>query len=326
MPFSRLFLVLTLTGVALSQTAVPGSSNAPSGQPSSAPPAAQSPAQTNGQATQSPAPAPTPGASDAERERSGADPLLDMPPLPNHSASLIGGTVAKLDRIRDRMAVRPFGGAAMNIAFDMRTKIFRDNQPGTVHDLKPGSRVYVDTILNGDQVFARSIRVITQAGQGDAHGQIVAYDARRQTLTLHEEVSPQPVKLRITPQTTIQTAGKPGSLSDLQPGSLVVVHFQPGGDNRDVAQAIRILASPGATFTFSGTVTFLDLRARRIAIDNRTDNQNYDISVDSVPTSMLRDLKVGSEATVTAVFDGHNYQAHSIEIARRAATQNSEQQ
>lgn len=318
MPFSRLLAVLTLGGIVLAQSAQPPVSNTPA-QPAAAP-VQNAPAKVS-DPSQSNRPA-----SEAERERTGADPLLDLPPLPNHSASLVGGTVAKLDRIRDRMAVRPFGGGSMNIVFDMRTKIFRDNQPGTVHDLKPGSRVYVDTILNGEQVFARSIRVVTQAGQGDAHGQIVAYDAKHQTLTLREEVAPQPVKLRITPQTTIQMNGKPGSITDLQPGSLVVIHFQPGGDNRDVAQDVRVLASPGASFTFAGTVTFVDLRARRIAIDNRTDNQNYDILINSIPAATLRELKVGSDATVKAVFDGQNYQAQSLEVVPRTAQEGPQPQ
>jgi len=317
MNFSQLLAVLTLAGMAMGQAAqspanaspqAPGASSTQSAPPST-------PRQTQQQ-----------GGSAAERERSGADPLLDLPPLPNKPATLVGGTVAKLDRIRDRMAVRPFGGGDMNIVFDMRTKIFRDGQPGTVHDIKPGSRVYVDTMLDGDRVFARSIRVVTQAGQGDAHGQVVAYDPLHQVLTLREEVAPQPVKLRITPQTTIAMNGKAGSISDLQPGSLVVVHFLARADNRDVAQDIRVLATPGASFTFSGTVTFIDLRARRMAIDNRTDNQNYDILVDSVPAGMLRDLKVGSAATVQAVFDGQNYQARSVEVTPRTTSQESQQQ
>jgi hypothetical protein len=325
MLFLRSLVVVALGALSLAQTAPQNS--APSQQP-----AASGQAQTAAPATP-PTPQTKPGADarqnstnpEADRERSGADPLLDLPALPNRSESLVGGTVARLDRIRDRMALRPFGGGNMNIAFDIRTKIYRDGEPGTVHDIKPGSRVYVDTMLNGDQVFARSIRVQTHGNQGDAHGQVVAYDSEHQVLTLREQVAPQPVKLRVNQQTLVQVNGKPGSVSDIKPGALVAIRFESGADSRDVAREIRVLASPGTSFTFAGTVTFLDLRNRRMAIDNRTDNENYEILMESVPTAMLRDLRVGSDATVKAVFDGQNYQARSIDVAPRASKTDTQQ-
>jgi hypothetical protein len=317
MLFSRFLAILALGGLCVAQAA-----SQPSGAASSNPASnAQASTPNNaGAQTKSPHQNSQKGANpDAERERSGADPLLDLPPLPNNPATLVGGTVAKLDRIRDRFVLRPFGGGDMNIAFDMRTKIYRNGGPGTVHDLKPGSRVYVDTMLNGDQVFARSIRVQTGAGHGEARGQVLAYDRKHNVLTLREQVSPQPIKLRISPQTAVQVNGKPASIAELQPGSLVVIQFESGNDKRDIAREIRVLASPGASFTFAGTVTFLDLRARRMAMDNRTDGENYEILLGSIPASMMRNLRVGSDATVTAVFDGQNYQAHEIEVMSPAA-------
>ncbi len=332
MILSRFLQVVTVTmavsAAMLAQTsttspAASASGAAQSGAATQSPSGAQ-PASSN-QATTATTPSQNPRKAEAERERSGADPLLDMPPLPNNPATLVGGTVARLDRIRDHLDLRPFGGGKMDVAFDVRTKIYRNGQPGTVHDLKPGSRVYVDTMLNGDQVFARTIRVQTEPTQGDARGQIVAYDSRHQVLTLREQVSPQPVKLRVTQQTAIQRNGKPGSLSDLQRGALVTVQFEPSSNDRDVARTIHVLATPGSSFIFAGTVTFLDLRARRMAIDNRTDNQNYEIALDSVPDSMIRDLRVGSDATVKAVFDGENYQARTVDVANTTANSNSQQ-
>ena len=123
--------------------------------------------------------------------------------------------MAKLDPVRDRMAVRAFGGSQMDIAFDMRTKVFRDGLPATARDIKPGSRVYVDTMLNGTKVFAKTIRIETNGGQGDARGQVVAYDSRRGILSLREKVSPEPVRLRVTPTTTVQTVKGNGSVGDM---------------------------------------------------------------------------------------------------------------
>ena len=37
-------------------------------------------------------------------------------------------------------------------------------------DIRPGDRVYVDTVLNGDRIFAKSIRVTSNQPQGRLAG------------------------------------------------------------------------------------------------------------------------------------------------------------
>lgn len=288
MPFLRFLMLAVLTAAAWSQTAP--QSSAPGNNPA-----------------QKPNP-------EAERERSGADPLLDLPPLPQSRVTLIGGTVAKLDAVRDYMSLRAFGGSRMDIAFDMRTKVFRDGLPATARDIKPGNRVYVDTMLNGTKVFAKTIRIETKGGEGDARGQVVGYDSQRGIITLREKVSPEPVRLHVTPQTAVQMAKGNGSVADIRPGALVVVSFAPGSTARDEAKQIRVLANPGDSFTFSGRVTFVDMRSKRIAIDNQTDNENYEIGLGSLPATSTAKLREGVDATVNAVFDGTRYQAQSIDV------------
>jgi hypothetical protein len=262
--------------------------------------------------------------SEAERERSGTDTLLDLPPLPESKVTLIGGTVAKLDPVRDRMALRPFGGGQMEIAFDMRTKIYRDGAVAGMHDLRPGNRVYVDTMLNGDQVFAKTIRIDTKAGQGDIRGQVVGYDSSRGILSIKERVSPQPFKLRVTPQTAVTISHRQASVSEIQPGAIVVVNFAPVSNGAEEARQIQVLANPGQSFTFVGKITFVDLHIKRIAIANQADNETYDLGIDSVLPSQMRGLREGAQAVITAVFDGKNYEARTIEISSPAATQESE--
>lgn len=259
--------------------------------------------------------------AEAERERSGADPLLDLPPLPQNRVTLIGGTVAKLDPVRDHMALHVFGGNQMDISFDIRTKVFRDGLPASARDIKPGSRVYVDTMLNGTKVFAKTIRIETRGGEGDARGQVVGYDAKRGILSLREKVSPEPVRLRVTPKTTVQMVKGNGSVGDIRPGALVVVNFVPGTGSHDEAQHIRVLANPGDSFTFFGRVTFVDMRSKRIAIDNQTDNENYEIGLGSLPSSITGKLREGVDAKVDAVFDGTRYQAQSLDVSSPQAQQ-----
>ncbi|PYX78229.1 MAG: hypothetical protein DMG70_32255 [Acidobacteria bacterium] len=250
----------------------------------------------------------------AERERSGSDTLLDLPALPESKVTLIGGTVAKLDPVRDRMALRPFGGGQMEIAFDMRTKIYRDGAVAGMRDLRPGNRVYVDTMLNGDQVFAKTIRIDTRTSTGEARGQVVSYNWNGGILSLKERVSPQPFKLHVTPQTAVTIAHHPASVTDIQPGAIVIISFAPGATGVVEARQIDVLANPGQSFTFVGKITFVDLHANRIAIANQSDKETYDLGLDSLLESRTRGLRQGAQATVQAVFDGKQYQARKIEL------------
>jgi hypothetical protein len=256
----------------------------------------------------------------AERERSGADPLLDLPRLPDAKMTVIGGTVTKLDRVRDRLVLRPFGSKDdMRIAFDLRTKITQSGVVASLKDIHPGSRVYADTMLNGDQIFARNIRIEGGQVQGDARGQVVAYDAARGLLSLREQVSPEPVKLRITPTTQVQISKKPASIAEVRPGALVVVDFVPGGEGMEQAQQVRVLANPGEAFKFVGRITFVDMRSKRFAIANQSDNETYDLVLGPVPSQVARSLREGQNAIVSAVFNGQAYEAHEIEVSPSAA-------
>jgi hypothetical protein len=276
-------------------------------------------AQGFSQATNTPKQKPN---GEAEKERSGYDPLLDLPPLPEGKLTLIGGTVSRVDPISDRVEVRNFGGGKTNVTFDLRTKILRNGVPGKVQDIQPGNRVYLDTMLKGDQVFARTIRVETANSQGDARGQVVAVDSRRGILKLREEVTPEPFQFHLTPETAILMNGRRAEASQLLPGALVTINFSGGGTG-NVAREVHVLANPGENFTFVGKITFLDFRLKRLAIANQSDNETYDISLDQVNRSESHALKVGSNAVVKAVFNGKSYAAQSVDIS--AATDEARQ-
>jgi hypothetical protein len=75
--------------------------------------------------------------------------LLPEPlPLPEGKASLIGGTISRLDRVKDELTVQVFGSNNMKVLFDGRTHIFRDGATATFRDLQEGQRVYLDTMLD----------------------------------------------------------------------------------------------------------------------------------------------------------------------------------
>jgi len=305
-------LALLIVGTTLpAQNSSPETSNAERKLPG----ASEQPAAT-------PAPA-TPETSSRQTKTSEAgvvdshDPLLDVPPPLKGKATLIGGTVAKIDRVRNIVTVRPYGGGAMKVYFDERSHIYRDGAETTPIGIRKGDRVYLDTMLDGPRVIAKNIRVDTQAQAAEAHGQLLAYSPGDGRVELRDELSSHPLSFLVTRETRIKRGEEPGSYADLLPGALVDVKFAPGGADQGVAREITVVAKPGSTFIFAGKITHLDLRSGLLAIDNHTDDKTYEIQFDPRNTS-TNNLGVGAEVTVDALFDGSRYMARSVTVISAA--------
>jgi len=238
------------------------------------------------------------------------DPLLDLPPLPSGKVTLIGGTVTSLDEVMNQMKLQPFGTKKeMRVHLDSRTRFFRDGTSITEREIKQGQRVYLDTMLNGDRVFAKTIWIRSSAEEGNSRGQVIEVDLQRNTLTLRDELTDQSIKLQLSPHTAIRRGTQQGSLTDLTPGSLISLSFGPQRDVRE----IDMLAAPGSVFTFAGQITYLDVSRKLIAIANQSDKKSYDIYMDAIAPSMLRQMREGLNVSVSAVFDGSRYAARSMD-------------
>jgi hypothetical protein len=256
----------------------------------------------------------TPGPSTVNAPGSGHqnyDPLLDLPPLPRGDVTLVGGTVASTDEVMNRMVIQPFGGKQkIRVHFDTRTHFYLDGKPITEREVPHGARIYMDTMLNGDRVFAKTIWIRSSAESGISRGQITELDVQHDTLTMRDELSDQPLRLRISSATSVRRGEQAGSLSDLREGALVALSFSP---QKDVSE-INLLATPGTVFSFAGRVTYLDLSRKLIAIDNRTDGKKYDIYMEAISADVTRKLREGVNVTISAVFDGTRYAATTIGI------------
>lgn len=242
------------------------------------------------------------------------DPLFGVPPLPQGTVSLVGGTVAKIDRVRDKLTVNVFGKAGrMDVRWDERTHIYRDGTDTTERGIQKGDRVYVDTMNDGTKVFARNIRIVTSLGPADARGQLLSFDPRGGMMSVHDDLSGRPVSFRVTDKTTIKGDGATGTVGDLVPGALVAVRFAPGKEYRGIAKEVSIIAKPGNTFLFAGKITHLDMSSGVLSLANRTNNRAYDISFDtSLPVA--ESLQVGTNITVSAAFNGRGYRAREITV------------
>lgn len=213
----------------------------------------------------------------------------------------------------DRIAIQPFGGNKTEVGFDVRTQVYRDGASIAIKDLRPGDRVYADTLLDNGRVFAKSIRVVTKARDAErAHGQVVSYDAANGKFIMRDELLPEPVTLHLTNATVIRKGEEPGSTADLIPGTLVSVTFIPGGQG--LVQQLSVLAVPGTSFVFSGPVTRLNLATHLLVVANKTDGKSYEIDYDPARLGASKDLREGSDVNVSATFDGQRYIAQTVRV------------
>ena len=238
---------------------------------------------------------------------------LDLPPLAKTQVSLIGGIVTRLDPVRDRITVRVFGGRDVTINFDVRTCVTRGETLASMRDVRPGMRVYADTILNDGRVFAKAVRVSTIAPLGETQGQITGYQADKRVLRVRDAVSSRGFDLQITGNTDIRSNGQAVPVGELRSGALVKVVFKSGLEGANLAEKIDVLAQPGGTFTFSGRILSIDLRNGYMTLVEPDSQNTFEVGLDSIPMAARNQLKESAEVTVRARFDGSKYQAENVE-------------
>lgn len=249
----------------------------------------------------------------SESKSAATDTLLDLPPLPRSEVSLIGGTVVRTDPIRDRIVVRAFGGKDLTLDFDVRTHILQGMNALSVHNIRPGTRIYADTISKDGRIFAKTIRIGTGASVGEARGQVIDYEAAESVLRVRDLISSQPFSIHIGAATEVQADGRTVPATELVAGSLVHVTFRSGSEGSNSAQKIEILARPGSTFTFAGRIVVVDLRDGHLTLAENASENTFEVALDSLSQDAKLRLRQGADVIVRARFDGRRYQAQSIE-------------
>lgn len=240
--------------------------------------------------------------------------LPDLPAMPRGKSTVIGGSIRNVDGVRDQIVLNIFGGRSMKVLFDERTQVYRDGQKATLRDLRSGEHVSVETMLDGTTVFARSIHMLSKMPEGESQGQVVSYDRGTGELEVRDSLSPEPIKLHISPSTQIVRLGQESTKGDLVPGTLISIHFQADNSGQNVASRIAVLATPGSAFVFSGQVVFLDLHTGLLALVDPRDDKRYEISFEPGRFPISRDVHEGSTVTVTANFDGVRYVASALTV------------
>ncbi len=208
------------------------------------------------------------------------DPILEPPPLPKGKATLIGGIATSVDHVRNRITIQPFGkGEKVKVVVDERSHIYRNGTPTTVLGIHKGDRIYVDTMLDrsNNKILAKNVRVVTDTGLAEVRGQVIASNPGKETVTVRDQLSAKPVTFSVSSATSYSSTKGTASAGDVQPGALIDVQFSPRRGDRDIARAITVVAKPGDNYIFSGVVTNLDMRTSSLFVDNKSDEQSYEI-------------------------------------------------
>jgi hypothetical protein len=255
-------------------------------------------------------------AADSSSDAIAADPaslLPDLPPVPRSNATLIGGTIGRLDRVRDRVTLNVFGGGRTTVLFDPRTKVYRGSKEVTIAELHEGERAYLETILDGSTVFARAIRLSSAKAVGESEGVVLNYRPERKELTLRDGISPTPIRIRTNSSTSFLQQNHAVPASTLAPGSLVSVTFSSEGNGHDLAREISILALPGSRFTFSGEIVHIDLRSGLLVLNSSTDHKTNEIYMDA-SKAPDENLLAGASVTIEASFEDSRYVARNVTV------------
>ena len=248
------------------------------------------------------------------------DGLPGLPPVPKGKSTVEGGLIRDVDPVRDQLTLKVFGGKPMKILFDERTHFYRNGVRTPLRDLRSGEHASVETVLDGTDIFAVSIHMLSDSPEGECQGQVLSFNASDGELTVRAGLSNEPIKLRVPQGTPVVRSGQAavsspnGGLSDLIAGALISVKFESGNNGEGTAKQIAILATPGSAFVFSGNIVFLDLHSDVLVLVDPRDNSSYKISFDPGRFPNSHDLREGARVTVTTDFDGSRYVARAIKI------------
>jgi hypothetical protein len=245
--------------------------------------------------------------------------LTDVPPLPRGKSTILGGSIQSVDAVRDRFELHVYGEKPMKILFDERTQVFRDGKKISLREFGPAMHASVQTTLDRADVFAVSVHILSQQADGDYEGRVQSYNPASGVLMLTSTANREPFRVLVTNQTSFKRLGQSAfssvssSANDLLPGSLVTVEFESDNRGKGLARKISVLAAPGASFVFSGTVTSLDMHTGALSLLDARNNQSYQVFFDSTREPASR-LRAGQQVRIAADYDGKRYVATEIAI------------
>jgi hypothetical protein len=243
---------------------------------------------------------------------------MSLPPVPKGKSTILGGEIRNVDPVRDQLTLRVFGQHPIKVLFDERTQVYMDGKQISLLKLGPAGHASVQTVLDGVNVYALSIHMLSQMPQGEYQGHVLAFDPGTRELTLSGAVSRQPFKVLVPASTPVirrgqeQFTAQPSGESDLVKGALLSVEFESGKPGQGVASQIAVLATPGSSFIFTGNISALDMHAGSFILTDPKDDRIYQVFFDASQVPASKTLHEGDHVRVIANFDSGRYVASSL--------------
>ncbi len=244
--------------------------------------------------------------------------LSSLPALPRGKSTILGGEIHNVDPVLDQFTLRVFGQRPMKIIFDERTQVFRNGERIHLRDLHSEEHASIQTVLDGSNVFAISIHMLSSTPEGECQGRVLSYDPGSRELQIGSALSRNPVRIFLRDDTAVvregQGAFRSGTVgqADLAAGALVNVKFDADGKGRATASHIIVLAKPGSDFAFSGKLSSLDMHAGLLVLVDPRDQKSYQISFNPSQFPGSESMHAGDQIRVSASFDGNRYEAQEI--------------
>ena len=248
-----------------------------------------------------------------------------LPAMPRGKSTILGGQITSLDPVLDQFTLRIFGERPMKILFDGRTQVYRNGARIPLRDLHSEEHASVQTVLEGPNVFAISIHMLSDLPQGETRGNVLDFNPETRELTIASAMSAEPVRLVLREDTQVTRQGqreftaRSEGVGDLVNGALVTATFDASDKGRAVATRVTVLAKPGSTFAYSGKLGSLDMHSGLMVLVDPRDQQSYQVSFDPDRFPASETLHVGDQVRVSASFDGTHYRA--VDITRIQAAQ-----
>jgi len=238
-----------------------------------------------------------------------------LPAMPSGKSTVLGGQIRNVDPVLDQFTLHVFGERPIKILFDERTQVYRNGVRVPLRDLHPEEHASVQTVLEGSNVFAMSIHMLSDMPGGECEGHVLSFDPETRELTIGSSLSPDPIRLWVRENTPVVRQGQPAFTArsegqgDLVNGALVKVNFEAGEKGRALADRVTVLAEPVSNFVFSGKLSSLDMHSGTMLVIDPRDQKSYEISFNPARLPMAQSLHVGDQVRITAAYDGEHYMA-----------------
>ena len=180
------------------------------------------------------------------------------PSYPSQYGSQLQGTVERVDPSYNRILLlvddpRTGRSERMEVRYDQRTRLVYQGREQRVDGLERGDVIRMDVSQSGQELFARSIEVVSNVRDGnygggygnDLRGSVSFVDTRSRMIRLDGAGYGNDVQVAYDSRTTVEYQGRSYRPENLQRGDIVRIQARQERNNQWLAERITVERSAG---------------------------------------------------------------------------------